>query len=245
MAELTVIRHGQASFGAANYDKLSDLGWQQARWLGEYFAQRGMQFDHVVTGTLVRHRETLSGIQQGMGLSPAACLEHPGLNEYDSSVMFKARAAAGKMDAIDEHNLNLDRRYYFRQLREALYEWSDGLLQPPDYQTFLTFRRGVIDGMQAAMRADAKRVLLVSSGGPISNMVGQVLQVPNRVTVDLNLQTRNASISQFAYSIKSQSSIKSQNSSQSSSDVSSLALMSFNNIPHLDSPDRLHAVTYS
>ena len=228
-----MVRHAQASFGAANYDKLSDLGWQQARWLGEYFKQRGMQFDHIVTGTLTRHRETLSGIEQGMGASPTPALEHAGLNEYDSSVMFKARAAAGKMDAIDEQNLSQDRRYYFRQLRAALYEWSEGLLAPPDYQTFAQFRQGVVDGMQAAMRPHAKRVLLVSSGGPISNMVGQVLKVPNRVTVDLNLQTRNASVSQFAFNVNE------------AGTTNSLALMSFNNIAHLDAPDRLHAVTYS
>jgi broad specificity phosphatase PhoE len=69
--------------------------------------------------------------------------------------------------------------------------------------------------------------LLVSSGGPISNMVGHVLQTPNRVTVDINLQTRNASVTQFAFNERS------------------LNLMSFNNVPHLLQADRSHAITYS
>ena len=43
LAELTLVRHGQASFGAANYDQLSDLGMQQSRWLGEYFAAIGAE----------------------------------------------------------------------------------------------------------------------------------------------------------------------------------------------------------
>ena len=231
MAQLFVVRHGQASFGAADYDQLSDLGWQQSRWLGEYFAQRDIQFDRVITGTLKRHRETLQGIAEGMGLiylnaNPNA-LEHAGLNEYDSSVMFKARAAAGKMTMFDEANLSADRRIYFRELREALYDWSEAKLHPPDYQTFAQFRRGVADGLAAATQDGAKCVLLVSSGGPISNMVGEVLQVPNRVTIDLNLQTRNASISQFAFSSKT------------------LALMSFNTVPHLDLPQRIASITYS
>jgi phosphohistidine phosphatase SixA len=65
VAELFLVRHAQASFGTDDYDRLSDLGHQQSRWLGDYFAQRGLVFDRVVTGTLRRHRETLSGLAAG------------------------------------------------------------------------------------------------------------------------------------------------------------------------------------
>ena len=82
MAQFHLIRHGQASFGAANYDKLSQLGHQQARWLGEYYRARGETFDALVTGDLVRHVETGEGIQEGLGSSLAADLQ-PGLNEFD------------------------------------------------------------------------------------------------------------------------------------------------------------------
>jgi broad specificity phosphatase PhoE len=234
VAELYVVRHGQASFGAANYDKLSELGWQQARWLGQWFTQQGVQFDRLVTGTLVRHNETLAGILQGMQLgtndalngeqssAPTGAREIAGLNEYDSSVMLKAR-----LGEFSEQDLSKDRRFYFRELREALYEWTEAQLQPPNYQSFIQFRAGVVDGLTQACAPGAQRVLLVSSGGPISNMVGHVLQTPNRVTVDLNLQTRNASITQFAFNERG------------------LNLMSFNNVPHLLQADRVHAVTYS
>ncbi len=222
MAELYVVRHGQASFGAANYDKLSELGWQQARWLGQWFAQQGLHFDRFVTGTLVRHQETLQGIAQGLQLQPNQVQEVAGLNEYDSAVMLKAR-----LGEFSETDFSKDRRFYFRELREALYAWSDAQLDPPNYQSFAQFRAGVIDGLKQACAPGAQRVLLVSSGGPISNMVGHVLQTPNRVTVDLNLQTRNASVTQFAFNERS------------------LNLMSFNNVPHLLEPGREHAVTYS
>ena len=42
MSELYLVRHAQASFGAANYDQLSDLGHQQSRWLGDHLGMRGM-----------------------------------------------------------------------------------------------------------------------------------------------------------------------------------------------------------
>ena len=38
---LLLIRHGQASFGASDYDRLSPLGQRQSRLLGEYFRRIG------------------------------------------------------------------------------------------------------------------------------------------------------------------------------------------------------------
>ncbi len=222
MAELIVVRHGQASFGAANYDKLSELGWQQARWLGQWFVQQGLQFDRMVTGTLVRHRETLEGVLQGMQITQPEVIEIPTLNEYDSSVMLKAR-----LGEFSEQDLSKDRRFYFRELREALYQWTQAELQPPNYQSYAQFRAGVVEALKQACQPGAQRVLLVSSGGPISNMVGHVLQTPGPVTVDINLQTRNASMTQFAFNERS------------------LNLMSFNNVPHLLDAERAHAITYS
>ena len=51
MGMLYLVRHGQASFGAANYDQLSDLGQRQCQRLGKYFRDRGQRFDAVVRGS--------------------------------------------------------------------------------------------------------------------------------------------------------------------------------------------------
>ena len=67
MGTLYLVRHGQASFGAADYDNLSELGHRQAVRLGEYWRERGMRFDAVITGTLKRHRQTWEGIAEGPG----------------------------------------------------------------------------------------------------------------------------------------------------------------------------------
>ena len=58
MSTLALVRHGQASFFADNYDQLSPLGEQQARLLGEYWLRRGVRFDEVYTGPRVRQIET-------------------------------------------------------------------------------------------------------------------------------------------------------------------------------------------
>jgi broad specificity phosphatase PhoE len=53
MGHLYLVRHGQASFGADNYDQLSELGGWQSERLGQYFASKGRAFDTVITGSLV------------------------------------------------------------------------------------------------------------------------------------------------------------------------------------------------
>ena len=58
MGNLYLVRHGQASFGAEDYDNLSELGRKQAVRLGEYFRDNGQSFDTVFTGTLRRHGQT-------------------------------------------------------------------------------------------------------------------------------------------------------------------------------------------
>jgi broad specificity phosphatase PhoE len=221
MAELILVRHGQASFGADDYDRLSELGWQQSRWLGEYFAERGARFDRVVRGSLRRHAETLAGIGEGMRLALEGS-EDPRLNEYQADVLL--RAHTGRNEAFQKGG---DRREHFRILREALYGWCEGKLECTGHAPFADFRGGVLGALAAARAGTVKRVLVVSSGGPISTILADVLGMPARGVVDLNLQTRNTGITELQ------------------AGASRVHCVSFNNVPHLDRPDRVKALTYS
>lgn len=221
MAEFLLVRHAQASFGSDDYDRLSELGWKQARWLGEYFAVRGMAFDRVVRGTLRRHAETLAGIGEGLGAALAS-EEQGGLDEYNSLSLLRAHVAHTGSGLPGQGE---DQRAHFRLLREALYAWADGTLE---HEPFTAFRAGV----QAALAAirhhhSARRILVVSSGGPISTIIGEVMGLAPRKIVDLNLQMRNASISEFRFNARA------------------IHCVSFNTIPHLDRPDRPEAITYA
>ena len=86
MGTLYLVRHGQASFGADDYDVLSDLGYRQALRLGEYFKYKGISFDAAFTGTLRRQVKTFDGICAGAGL-PLQATQLAGLNEYDSDAV--------------------------------------------------------------------------------------------------------------------------------------------------------------
>eukprot|EP01035_Chromulina_nebulosa_P034925 gene34925-46915_t len=119
MGSLYLVRHGQASFGADDYDQLSEMGQRQSRRLGEDWAERGVGFDAVITGTLKRHTQTWAGIAEGarLGHEPLAW---PGLNEYDSEAVIRA---------IHPHPLEKPRsaaeapelyRKHFRLLRDGV-----------------------------------------------------------------------------------------------------------------------------
>ena len=86
MGTLYLVRHGQASFGADNYDLLSPLGQRQCQRLGEYFAAKGRVFTTVITGTLVRQIQSQQAIVAATATTGATPepLRLPGLNEYDS-----------------------------------------------------------------------------------------------------------------------------------------------------------------
>jgi broad specificity phosphatase PhoE len=222
MAELFLVRHAQAAFGTEDYDRLTELGHRQARWLGEYFAERALAFDRVVTGTLRRHRETLAGIADALpGLPAVETL--PGLDEYHADVLLEAHVAMRGLP-LPEHAA--DRRGHFRVLREALYAWVDGTLRADAHPSFPEFEGGVRQALEAA-RHGAERVLVVSSGGPISTAVGAVLGVAPRIVVDLNLQTRNTGLSELR------------------AGAQRAHCVSFNAVPHLERRGRREAITYS
>jgi len=220
MAELVLVRHAQASFGADDYDRLSELGRRQSRWLGEYFAERGATFDNVLRGSLRRHAETLAGIAEGLGRDLDAG-EDSRLNEYDSHALLHAHLKGEPMPRT------ADRREHFRVLREAMYAWTDGTLAGYPHEPFTEFRGRVLGCLADLCAGRAKRVLVVSSGGPISTILAAVLGMPQRGVVDLNLQTRNTGITELQAGARR------------------IQCISFNNVPHLDRPDRAGTLTYS
>jgi broad specificity phosphatase PhoE len=223
MAEIYLIRHAQAAFGTDDYDRLTELGHRQSRWLGEYFAERAMRFDRVITGTLRRHRETLAGISEALaGLPETLALE--GLNEYQAAVLLAAHLGKDNLARIEHDG---DRRAHFRILREALYAWVEGALQTDAHAPFAAFAAGVRDGLAAARAPGAERVLIVSSGGPISTLIGTVLGLAPRAMVELNLQARNTGVTEFRAGARN------------------IHCVSFNNVPHLERPERRDAITYS
>lgn len=222
MGTLYLVRHGQASFGAADYDRLSELGARQCRALGAYFRERGIAFEAVLRGSLRRHAQSLAALAEGHGDLPAA-LEWPGLNEYDSEAVVRA-VHPGPLPPPDTPEAY---RHHFRLLREGLARWIAGDTAPTGMPAYADWVAGITGALDHVRARHTGNVLVVSSGGPIATAVGHVLGTTPETTVELNLRIRNSAITEFAFTPKRH------------------MLVSYNHVPHLDTPDRAGWVTYS
>ncbi len=223
MGTLYLVRHGQASFGAADYDQLSPRGHEQCRLLGAYWRERGQRFDAVFTGTLKRHAQSLAGIVEGLGeaLAPVAL---PGLNEYDSEAVVRAihpepLAPPRDPEAVKQH---------FRLLRQGLLAWMAGETAPAGMPSHAEFSAGVAQALDRVREVGmGRQVLIVSSGGPIATAVAQVLSAPAETFVELNLRIRNSAVTEFAFNPKRHH------------------LVTFNTLPHLDTAETRGYITHA
>jgi len=223
MAELYLVRHGQASFGAENYDELSPSGRTQSLWLGEYFAQSHLTFDRVVTGTMQRHAQTAYTILTGMRGQPVEVVQDADLNEYDFHALFSALGESGLAPGLLAES---SMKPFYKGLRQVLQLWSEDRLPGRVPETWGQFQERVERARVAIQRLGGKRVLVVSSGGPIAVFAQQVLQAPAAAAIALNMQIRNSSVSQYVYN------------------DSAMSLVTFNTLPHLEHAERRELVTY-
>jgi broad specificity phosphatase PhoE len=215
MGTLYLVRHGQASFGAADYDQLSELGRRQCVRLGEWLQRHGIAFDAVLTGTLKRHAQSLAAIEAGLGASQRA-IALPGLDEYDSDALVRAVHPGPIAPAATPEQV----RAHFMLLRAGLAEWMAGRTRPQGLKTHAEFMAGVVGALDHVRTHHADgQVLIVSSGGPISHAVGHVLGVAHPALIDLNMYLRNSAVCEFRVSARRHT------------------LVTFNTLPHLDGPD--------
>jgi broad specificity phosphatase PhoE len=223
MGTLYMVRHGQASFGADDYDQLSELGRRQSVRLGEWFAHKGLGFDGLLAGTLRRHKQTLEAILEGMNHA-GEHLSWEGLNEYDSEAVI----ATVHPQPLQKATTPEMYRHHFRLLRDGLAKWMSGDAQPQGMSSYSQFVAGVAGALDHVRRNHyGHNVLMVTSGGPISTAVGHVLGTSPEATIELNLRIRNTSVTEFAFNPKR------------------TMLVMYNAIPHLDDPQYADWVTYA
>ncbi|MBV6634505.1 MAG: histidine phosphatase family protein [Mameliella sp.] len=215
MSFITLVRHGQANSSArdeGSYDRLSELGWQQARWLGGYFEQTGEKFARVYSGTLRRHRETVEGISPE---SLAAPVQDARLNElayFDMAQLIEA-----------QHGIAIpgDREEFIRHMPRLLALWRDGAIEgaPESWEAFET---RVTEALIEIADGEG-RALVVTSGGLIGMAMRVIMQLELKAMAHLCLAIENSSLHRIQPL------------------ATGLAMTQFNALPHLDSAERQHA----
>jgi broad specificity phosphatase PhoE len=196
MAVLHLIRHGQASFGLKDYDKLSELGEQQSRVLGESLRERVPSVDMVVTGAMQRHKQTAAIAMEAMG-----CALKPRVddrwNEYDHHeviVKYKPAYRSRTVMAADLGRQRDTRRAFQLMFDSALARWTGGE-NDSDYaepwSAFIDRANAGVDALREEA-AGSGNVLVFTSGGPISAVVAKLLGLGVEGWLELNRVMVNA-----------------------------------------------------
>ncbi len=183
MGEITLVRHGQANSASQDedgYDWLSDLGRQQAAWLGEHLRAHEPAFDRVHCGTLRRHRQTAKAMGD-VGPPPA---EDARLNELDYFNLARALQ--------DRHGVPMpgpdDFAAHVPQVMEA---WHRAEIM--GNESFAAFEARVTEVLNEAAEPGV-RVLCVTSGGVIGMVLRSLLNLDPRRMAHVLLPIRNSSV---------------------------------------------------
>lgn len=211
MAEIYLVRHGQASFGTDNYDRLSTLGHRQAEVAGEYFHRLGLNFDAVYAGTLVRQNETAEGVRKvfaanGSELPPV--VQDVGFNEVENDLQIHALAPLLaetdpdiRANAAKAFN---DSKAMQKMIRSVFQHWVS-LGDDSGHESLESWSE-----YSARVQAGVKRVLteqgggkttaVFSSGGTIATIAAAVLGLPPSGVYQLFEQVVNCSVTRLVYS---------------------------------------------
>ncbi len=197
MSSLVVIRHGQASYGAANYDELSSLGQGQSEQLGEYLAGQGNEIDAIYVGPKKRHEQTCTALRQGAaraGLTLPEPILANGLDEFPAFELFRMHypVDGDSSDAV----VTGDAEDKFPAL---CLSWLKGELDSGDLESAKEFESRVHQCLLdiAQQQGEGKRVLVITSGGPVMVAMKQSLALDAYNACQLLWVTANTSVSEF------------------------------------------------
>lgn len=229
MGTLYLIRHGQASYGEADYDRLSPRGIEQARAVGRWAARQ--KLDAVFAGPLRRQQQTAQYACEAAdgALSAPATLQE--LAEYPAFEMLQHMVP--RLVAEDPRFAQLTSAPTPRLLDDAfktiLSRWSRDEWEAEGVERVAAFVARIRAGLDRVLRAASPgaRIACVTSAGPIGVAVGLVFATPPERMVRTSIVIRNASITELRF-----------RSDHFDWQPDQLSLVTFNHTAHL--PEELH-----
>lgn len=198
MGSLFVVRHGQASFGSANYDQLSELGGEQSERLGAFFAERNTRFDAIYTGPAVRHRQTAEGIVRGAStLDPPETKLAEGLDELPAFELFRMH----NKQSLHSEAPGADAPTPLKTFETICTAWMHGTLDSGALETAEQFESRVASALRTICQTEGrgKSILVVTSGGPTMIAMKTALRLETGVACSLLWSIANSSVTEFRY----------------------------------------------
>ncbi len=212
MAEIILVRHGQASFGTDDYDCLSQLGEKQARWTAEFLQRSNTPIDAIYSGTLKRQRQTAQGIIEVYGNAGVALPEliiDGRFNELetDEQIVHLAPQMAEQNPQVAElmDDAFKDSKAFQKLLKIVFAHWvldqpeAEGLQSWQDFKTKAT---NALDDVRIA-QGKGKTIVVCTSGGVIATLVAYVMGLPDSKVYSVFEPVINASVTRFLYNSNS------------------------------------------
>jgi broad specificity phosphatase PhoE len=204
MASIYLIRHGQASFGSDDYDRLSELGRRQAELTGEFLARTGVRFDAAYCGTLRRQRDTgelaLTAQAEPVPLTIDTRLDEVRNDEHLEHLLPKVLAMRPELQAIVDAGLDSSKR--FQKIIEAVFNyWVSPECDESAIQSWDEYATGVRGALRDIMETQGagKTTAVFTSGGTIAALVASVLGLPGSATYQFYEPVFNCSVTQLFY----------------------------------------------
>lgn len=234
MGQILLVRHAQASFGSADYDRLSELGLEQARLLGAWLAHCGKRIDVAVTGRLQRHRQTAEAC---IAVLPAARQPaHPwrpeaGFDEYDADeIMIRHRPEFAEPAKLRRHleESGDPRRCFQRLFSAAMGRWMRGDHDADYRESWKAFCGRCVAALERLIEeaGPSRTCIVFTSGGPIAAIGQHLLELPHQRAFDLNLSLVNSGVTGLLYR------------------PGRVSVSYFNNFAHLEQTGTARVITY-
>jgi broad specificity phosphatase PhoE len=223
MSTLYVIRHGQASYGQADYDRLSPLGEEQARLLGAHLAE-GPPLDLVFVGPRRRQRQTADHIVRAARRREAEVVA--ALDEYPAEAILRqalpellrdADPEARGTFASDPLGVPTDPRRFQVLFERVMKRWLTGELLLEDTESFAEFAGRVRLALHEIMAAAGRgrTVAAVTSAGPTGIALQMALELSDAVALKQSWVVANTGMTEIKFR------------------GDEMTLVAFNALPHL------------
>ncbi len=232
MVRIHLIRHGQASFHADDYDQLSDLGAEQSRLLGQWFHDCRWKVDHIVVGGMNRHMQTAEAFFDRFP-HPCDWREHvfcdDGFNEFNHEDIFFRWLDANEPDALANgfRYGNMSPAEFNTKMFGALWRWAAGEHDADYREAWPAFQARCVHAFEAALAlgTPGENIVAFTSGGAICAILRHVMALSAEQMVRLIWQVMNGSVTSITYK------------------GGVYSLSGFNNTAHLDHTGRPDIVT--
>ena len=232
MSTLYLIRHGQAGT-RDDYDLLSNLGQQQARHLGTYWATQSIALDAVYTGSLRRQQQTAQlfaeVLREHKQTVPEIVVDER-WNEFSLAIVYGGLAARlcaedtafaadyAMMQDILRTEPHATGAAVGRCDRAVVQAWMENRYSDYEGESWITFRQRIECNLPALLTRAQPQVAIFTSATPIAIWTGLALGLTDEKMLSLMGVLYNSGITVFKLR------------------EGELRLLSFNATPHLAEP---------